>query len=114
MFTIAVFFPCILLIQYFLISLFQSDQDVQDDEEDLAEDSFDELDEEVPDKSETPSKSRKAYTVAFKLEVVDYAKKNKSNYAAAKKYNLAPKRIRVWKEQEARLRRQKYVLKILL
>ena len=41
--------------------------------------------EEVPDKEVTPSKGRKSYTVAFKLEVVDYPKKNRSINSAHKK-----------------------------
>ena len=75
---------------------------------DLAELFFDEQAEEVQDEGGTPSKSRKGYTVAFKLEVIDYAKKSKSVNSAHKKYNVDRKCVREWMDQEARLRRQKY------
>uniref|UniRef100_A0A915DB89 Brinker DNA-binding domain-containing protein n=1 Tax=Ditylenchus dipsaci TaxID=166011 RepID=A0A915DB89_9BILA len=66
-------------------------------------------DEAVEEESlETPAKksrNKKSYTIARKLEIVDYAKKINSINGAAKKYNVGGNMIRNWKDKEAQLRR---------
>ncbi|KAI1696239.1 brinker DNA-binding domain-containing protein [Ditylenchus destructor] len=55
---------------------------------------------EAAGKSKAP---RKSYTIARKLEVVDFVRKN-SIHSAAKKYNLDRNTIRPWLENEKQLR----------
>jgi hypothetical protein len=62
----------------------------------------------APEPSVDRSKSRKryhTYTVKEKLEIVDYAKKHKSDNKASKHYDVDRKRIREWKGQEQQLKR---------
>ena len=51
---------------------------------------------------ETSAKKRKSYTVAFKLEVVDYARKT-SREAAARHFAVDGKRIREWCKTDQQL-----------
>ncbi|KAI1699595.1 tc5 transposase DNA-binding domain-containing protein [Ditylenchus destructor] len=52
------------------------------------------------------SSKRKAYTVEFKLQVVDFAKKS-SNHAAANKYKVDRKCVKRWRKNEVSLCRAK-------
>ncbi|KAI1707502.1 brinker DNA-binding domain-containing protein [Ditylenchus destructor] len=52
----------------------------------------------------TSKVAKKSYTIARKLEIVDFALKVKSIHSAAKKYNVDRKMIRVWMKKENQLR----------
>lgn len=51
----------------------------------------------------TSKAPRKSYTIARKLEVIDFVRKN-SVHSAAKKYNLDRNTIRPWVDNEKQLR----------
>uniref|UniRef100_A0A915DGF3 Brinker DNA-binding domain-containing protein n=1 Tax=Ditylenchus dipsaci TaxID=166011 RepID=A0A915DGF3_9BILA len=53
----------------------------------------------------------KSYTVARKLEVVEYSREANSIRSAAKKYNITTKMVRDWKLNEPQLRRTRDTVK---
>ncbi|KAI1691746.1 hypothetical protein Ddc_24069 [Ditylenchus destructor] len=52
------------------------------------------------------TRSLKSYTMAFKLEVIDFAIKKNSNHAASTFYKVDRNTVRAWRKNEARYRRE--------
>ncbi|KAK6178248.1 hypothetical protein SNE40_013056 [Patella caerulea] len=52
-------------------------------------------------------KTRKSYTAAFKLEVVNYAEENGGNMAAHRVYGVSEKCVRDWRKAKEVLRKTK-------
>ena len=50
-----------------------------------------------------PTQSRRSYTAAFKLEVVNYAEENGGNVAAQHKFGVSEKVVRGWRKQKEAL-----------
>jgi hypothetical protein len=73
-------------------------------ENEVSEDEPLEGDENIPLKG---SRKRKAYTVAFKLEAIKYAKQV-STHKASEKYNVHRKCIQTWTGQEKKLMLLRY------
>uniref|UniRef100_A0A915DG31 Brinker DNA-binding domain-containing protein n=1 Tax=Ditylenchus dipsaci TaxID=166011 RepID=A0A915DG31_9BILA len=57
------------------------------------------------------SQKTKSYTVARKLEIVEYSRKANSIRSAAKKHNITMKIVRDWKLKEPQLRRTRDTVK---
>ena len=60
-----------------------------------------------------PVASRRSFTAAFKLEVVQYAEENGGNMAAQRKYGVSEKVVRGWRKQKDVLRQMKKTKKAL-
>lgn len=54
--------------------------------------------------SQLPKNKRRTFTIKDKLKIAEYAKSLNNNRYAAKKYNVEPKQIRLWRSQELQMK----------